>query len=568
MKPIDTMSGNIATVIWDGIAQSIDEGSLQKGDYVLIQSGDIIPADLKLIESRSLEIDEFDITGELLPVAKRISSEDVFAYMGSRVVRGAAKGIVIAAGSETVYGNILAEAPPEIKVPRLQLNKSGQWTALILLLPGLILALLRSHNQLIALMLFVLTAFLLVLTQEGEIFRFVLLKREKQKMDRNHIAIKNIELLRCLEKIDIVCFDKTGVLTTRDIEVTKFFMGSSLSEIDASQGQFTDGLPSLVRTASALCTDISYFEARRYANPVDSALLSFAEKKGIDFKQITRDFQRIYDLPFDSEKRTMCSGYETEDQKRWYFMKGDPDVVVERCNKYFAENGKIKRFDFSLQSKIKTLSDDISKNGNTPIVMAVAQGAMDPEQSDFTFLCLAQFENTLQEGAKDTVERISSKGIRPLLLTGDKPEAAIKIAQDCGIAQKGSASLTGNVMDRMALGEVGRQAEYCSVFSRLMPAQKASIIRQLQSQNHHVMMVGDGPNDGIALKVSNVGVSFQQDSSAIARRLSSILLSELTDLPALFEGAANLALRIKKVLQVRVIISILMIAALYLYALL
>ncbi len=403
-----------------------------------------------------------------------------------------------------------------------------------------------------------------MLLQWDKLIQFFLLKREQQKFGKRNILIRNSELIPILDEIDVICFDKTGVLTTRQMEISKYFMYSSLTEVDGRCLGCNGDIQTLIRTASVLCTDVSFVEKSNFANPVDRALISFAKKQDVDFAEISSKFQRIFDMPFDSEKRYMYSGFETKDQERWYFLKGDPDLVILQCKDYFDEDGGKRKIDFGFQSEIKALSKSISQKGDTAIAMAVKTGDVDPQQKEFTFLCLFQFKNTLQESVKEVVERVIKKGIRPLLLTGDKSEAAVKIAHECGIANNSEASLSGHVIDRMGLDEVGRQAEYCSVFSRLLPLQKATIIRQLQKKGHRVMMVGDGPNDGIALNIADIGISFQNESSPIARRYSSILLNQLNDLPELIEMASKLMKKIRQLRYFRFAISFLLLVLVYL----
>jgi len=558
------MNGSIVTVIRGGITQNISDHDLHLGDLVLIQTGDIVPADLKLIESRSLEVDEFDVTGELLPVLKKISSADVFVYMGSRIIQGSAKGIVVALGSETVYGEIVNQVASINQTPKNhQIELRHSWI-LLLLLPAFWQSISRFPNWQMTTLFYISTGILLFLLQQNEFIVSFFRKREQQRNNQRDISIRYSDIFSLLERIDTICFDKTGVLTTRHMEISNIFMFSSLKKFDTKYMGFEGSTQDLIRTASALCTDISFFEKVKSANPVDYAFISLAQRAGVNLVEISSKFHRNLDGPFDSEKRYMYCGYVTKEREQWYFLKGDPDHVVLQCKDYIDENNKKRKLDFNFRSEVKALSRSISQNGDTAIAMAFATGDVDPRQKEYTFLCMAQLENSLQDGAKEIVEGVIKKGIRPLLLTGDKPEAAVKIAHTCGIAQKNEAALSGNVIDRMPLDEVGRQAEYCSVFSKLLPSQKATIIRLLQNKGHHVMMVGDGPNDGIALRVADIGVSFKYDSSQIARRYSSILLNRLTDLSELIDGGINLKMRIAKLRRFMILISMVLLFVVYL----
>ncbi|HMN14955.1 MAG TPA: HAD-IC family P-type ATPase, partial [Bellilinea sp.] len=497
------------------------------------------------------------------PVLKTITSEDVFVYMGCRIIRGSAKGTVIALGQKTVYGEIVTQAAPTSQASKYHQIELRHLWILLLLLPAFWQSASNSTNMQITTLLYILAGAMLFYFQQNEIINSFLLKHAHHAIEERHILIRYPELIPLLDEIDTICFDKTGVLTTRQLEASKFFVYSSLTEVKA-RCLVSDGVTKdLIKTASALCTDVSFFEKARFANPVDYAFISFAQSAGVDLAKISKKFHRIFDMPFDSEKRYMYCGYETEEQEQWYFLKGDPDLVLIKCKDYLDEIGEKRSLDFNLQCKIKDLSKSISQGGDTAIALAVAFGGVDPKLNEYAFLCLVQLENTLQENAKEVVERIIKRGIRPLLLTGDKSEAAVKIAHTCGIAQNSKAALSGNVIDRMPLDEVGRQAEYCSVFSRLLPSQKATIIHQLQNKGHHLIMVGDGPNDGIALHVADIGISFKNDSSPIARRFSSILLNRLTDLPALFEEGNTLKLRMKKLRCFMILISMILLAVVY-----
>jgi len=524
------MNRDLVTVIREGAPCHIHENDLRKGDLVLIHTGDLIPADLKLTEARSLEVDEFDITGELIPVNKTISNEDVFLYMGSRVICGSAKGIVIALGNETEYGRILLQqSTPDIFHLKKIIHRD-KLTILLLFIPAFIISILLTQKFIVTIFDFLLIGIASFFLQYDPLFQYVFFNHAQTLIEKNNILIRNFDLFRIMDHVDIICFDKTGVLTTRNIEVAKLFLDAPLIGISARDQNIENDIPVLIKTACSLCTDTSYFEKKDFANPVDHALLSFAQKSGTNLEDVLQKYQRIYDFPFNSENRYMACGFQTENQAKWYFMKGDPDIVLNKCKYYYSKNGEKININFGFQSEIKAITKSISQKGDTAIALAVAEMKSSTDTLQYSFLCLVQLENSLQEGAKEVVQKAIEKGIRPILLTGDKQQAAIKIAHECGIATKSSLALNGNVVERMALDEVGRQSEYCSVFSRLMPSQKGIIIRQLQNRGHRVAMIGDGPNDGIALRVANIGISFTTNSSPIATQYSSVLLSRLSDL--------------------------------------
>ncbi|HOE35399.1 MAG TPA: HAD-IC family P-type ATPase [Anaerolineaceae bacterium] len=551
------MHNSFVTVIRKDSPGNIPDSELKLGDIVLIHTGDFIPADLRLVESRALEVDEFDITGELLPVLKLLSSDDVFVWMGSRVVRGSGKGIVVALGEETVYGSILKQVmykdPSTTHLP-LSINHPEN---LLLLLPAFGLSFFQTDHKVAIILLYLVFFLLFAFFHMDGLLKSLLLEQERRIFEKKKILIRNVNSIPVLKKIDTICFDKTGVITTRHVELSKIYWTSTLTEIDARTVAGVSAIPALIIEAAALTTDISFFEKAEFADPIDFALVTFAKRAGFNINDISCRYERILDLPFDSEKRYMASGYATKDQQRMYFLKGEPSLVLQMCRYYYENEEEKRELDFNFRNRIRELSRSISQAGNTPIAMAVTKGDVAVNTNNFTFLCLAQFDNSLQEGAKEVVKAAILKGIRPILLTGDNADAALRIALESGISQNSTVSLSGKVIEKMDLNEVSRQIEYCSVFSRLLPAQKSMIIRQLQKRGHRVLMVGDGPNDGIALNTADIGVSFTRDSSPIARKYSSILLNHLRALPLLLEQPSIYWIGLKWVRCLKKIITVL-----------
>jgi Ca2+-transporting ATPase len=174
-------------------------------------------------------------------------------------------------------------------------------------------------------------------------------------------------------------------------------------------------------------------------------------------------------------------------------------------------------------------------------------------------------ENSLQPGARGIIKGVKEKGIRSILLTGDRAKTAIRVSEECGITQDSQACLTGGMIDGMESSEVARQSTYCSVFARLKPSQKGVLIRLLQQRGHRIAMVGDGPNDGIALKVADIGISYVINSSPIARRLSTILINDLADLLRLIEGANRVKRRAEQLIFIRILIIAVSLLSIYMW---
>lgn len=531
------MNGGIVTIVKDGKLISIDEGDLRTGDLVVVQTGDIVPADLHLVETRGLVVDDFEITGEILPVRKQVDDETINLYMGSKVIRGTGRGVVIAIGEETEYGKILKQKQELISSRPISIFQPRYLLLAGLLLPVVGIYFLRSHAGLGLVALSVLWCVILVLLQNDLLFQHLLVRGEIRRLAHLGIGINDPAVLERLQRMDILCFDKTGVLTKREIRVVQLYlMGGKVNATGKGGEQIEESAFRQLTIACALCHDVQFYEKIGQANPIDQAIIAFAEKQGVVLPKLWAEYERIYDVPFDSENRSMMCGYRQAGQVV-YYIKGDPDVVLNQCQEYLTASGERKKVDADFWHFITSTIEMITKKGDTAIALACTSDLPDQAKRPFTFLGLVQLENSLQSGARDVVENLTRKGVRVLLLTGDRLKTALSVGQACGISKGSQACLTGRVMDAMSANELAWQAQFCSVFARLIPSQKGYLILLLQQRGHCVGMVGDGPNDGIALRVADIGISFTKNSSLIARRFSQILLPELTDLMAVVEGA-------------------------------
>lgn len=540
-----TMNENLVTIQKDGKLVNINQEKLNVGDIVVIQTADLVSADLKLIEANGLEIDEFEITGEILPVVKRVQNEDVIVYSGSRVIRGSGKGIVTATGKQTEYGRILAQEEEQSQAYKFRVIDQKYFRLAILLLPALFILLARMDNKAIIIAFFTVFSLILNLLQNDPLYKFLIVSRESKVLERNKIQIRDMRALEQMNDLDIMCFDKTGVLTTRQLEIKNLYFSDRIYDTSNGLSGFEKNTAHLVKTTCALCNDILFYEKAEQANPVDRALLKFAQKNGVKLDLLLSQYQRIYEKPFDSENRYMVCGFQTHEAQNSYFAKGDPEIILKMCDQYMTSAGALKKINFDFWLAAKSNIVHITKNGDTVIALAYSRGDSAFPPKKYTFLCLLQLENLLQQGAQYTIQKISERGIRNLLLTGDKAETAAKIGATSGITKGVRACLTGSVMERMELPEIARQASYCSVFARLIPSQKGLLIRQLQQKGHFVAMIGDGANDGIALKVADIGISFTKNSSPIARRFSKILINDLPDLITLLKSAERIRLKIR-----------------------
>jgi magnesium-transporting ATPase (P-type) len=276
------------------------------------------------------------------------------------------------------------------------------------------------------------------------------------------------------------------------------------------------------------------------ANPVDRALISFAEENGVNIDESLRQYQRIYQKPFNSEERYMACGFDHGySGKRIYFAKGDPEVLLKKCNSYVTPLGEKRSLDLSFLSAVRVKMEEMSHGGSVIIAMAYSENSLVEPPSSYTFLCLFRLENPLRPDARAVLHELSEKGIRCVILTGGRTETAVRIGAEIGIENPAKSCLTGRDIEKMPLSEVAKQCEYVSVFARLSPWQKGIIARSFQRRGHAVAVIGDGTNDVIALKSADVGISFVEQSSPMAKRVAKVLINDLTDILRVVERARH-----------------------------
>jgi len=535
------VKGDMAAAVRKERVVNIAADELRQGDLVMIQTGDIIPADLKLLEASDLEVDEFDLTGEIVPVRKAVQREgDTLLLQGSNVIQGHGKGIVIAVGEATEYGRILRLSSRRDKFEKIPFGKNTSVALLLLLVSALLVRLTPGKDYGLVFITYGILTLLLLLLQNGEWLKFILMRYHQKRLLKRGIYLRHAGVLDEIGKIDLFCFDKTGVLTSRDIKVKDVFLGGEDTSVGSgiAGGQETEHL---ILVGCALCHDIAYHdETMTRANPLDRALMSYAEENGTTIEQSLRRYHRIYQKPFRSEERYMACGFkDSESGKPIHFAKGDPDVLLKMCRRYVTSTGERRPVDFSFLSSVQTRLAAMSDDGSVVIALVYDERAISTYPANYTFLCLFQLENPLKAETQKVLHHLGEKGIRNVILTGDRKATALRIGEKAGLALASKLCLTGKSIERMPLSEVAKISEYVSLFAELLPSQKGVIVRLFQQKGHRVAMVGDGTNDVIALKAADVGISFVERSSPLAKSAAKVLVADLTEILAVMEAACR-----------------------------
>jgi len=557
------MTADPVTIEKNGNLITVDEKDLAVGDVVVLQTGDDVPADLELIQARGLEVDAFELTGELLPVHKNVDDEDPTLYQGSRVVKGSGKGVVKAVGAQTEYGKVRQQevmGPAEVRLKLFE--KQDAWW-LIFTLPLLPLLMIHTGRVPLGLLYYLLTIAVFLLVKHNDLHQRLLTRLFGIPLQRMGIKIRTWNAFRVVKDINLVCFDKTGVLTTRETEVSRLAFFGGMVEASDELKDLDDFTSDMVIKACALCHDTWFYERIETGHPLDRAIIHFAQQQGADLDQMLQAYDRVYDQPFTSESRHMICGYEHAEEGEIYLMKGDPQVVRTHCRFYTTLDGETKQIGADFLKDYRNIVNQSDRSGHKTITLAYATEESALESNGFTILCVLQFINTLQPGVRDVIQDISDRGIRSLLMTGDSPESAVWAAEESGIGQDDQGYLTGPMLDRMGFDEIRRQMQHCAIFARLSPSQKGLLVRLMQNRHTKVAMVGDGFNDAIALKVADLGFSFQTGSSATARKFSEILIKALRNLVEVFEQAHRFRRAAAWLRVIRVVMIVMVYVAIY-----
>lgn len=548
-----------AAVLRDGRRQEIDATELVPGDIVLLASGDKVPADLRLLEMRSLRIEEAALTGESEPVEKSpesvaenapIGDRLCMAYSGTLVVFGQGRGVVVATGDTTEIGRIgrmLAEVE-SVDTPLLkQMAQFGRWltAGILVLAAGTIAFGMIVHGQTASEMFLAAVGLAVAAIPEGlPAIMTITLAIGVQRMAGRNAIIRRMPAVETLGAVTTICSDKTGTLTKNEMTVQRVATADRLIEVSgvgyAPHGGFSADereveaaeLADIAR-AALLCNDAILRETEGDWNlegdPTEGALLTLALKAGLDARFEAEALPRIDVIPFESEHRFMATLHHDHAGHAFAFVKGAPERVIGMCAKQRA-NGEDMAIDPSLwQARI----DELAAQGFRVLALAMVpmekgkrELAFADVESGLTLLALAGIMDPPREEAIRAVAACHSAGIHVKMITGDHAVTAAAIARAMGMRVTGDRALTGaeiETMDEAALRQAVREVD---VFARASPEHKLRLVEAMQANGEVVSMTGDGVNDAPALKRADVGVAMGHKGTEAAKEAAEMVLTD------------------------------------------
>ncbi|WP_455198732.1 cation-translocating P-type ATPase, partial [Kaarinaea lacus] len=526
------LSSPEASVRRGGHFRQISAEQLVPGDVVHLEAGNIVPGDLRLFETIDFEVEEAALTGESLPVAKKIeplTDADLpvgdrtnMAFKGTHVTRGHAMGITVATGASTELGRIaslLQESRRALTPLQKRLASFSRRLALvILLIAGIIFVsgLLRGEE----LFLMLLTAISLAVAAIPEALPAIVaisLAMGAQKMGRRHVLMRRLAAVETLGSVTYICSDKTGTLTLNEMHLATIHADGkdfdSLSECDIRQEPWQS-----LGYGLSLCTNVMRDHTYQVTgDPTEVALYQGAMDAELDKFELEETFPRLAELPFHADRRTMTTINQLDDSVV-AFSKGAPEMVLPRCKNQLTREGEVP---VDTETLLKKASELANKGYRVlAITMRRFPGlptdlSIEAIESELTLIGLVGLIDPPRPEVYRAIDDCRSAGITPVMITGDHPGTALAIAQQLGISTRNGV-LTGEQMDQISEKELLHRVRDIHVYARVSPEQKINIVNALQENGEYVAMTGDGVNDAPALKRANIGVAMGMKGTDVA----------------------------------------------------
>ncbi|PWJ52241.1 cation-translocating P-type ATPase [Faecalicatena contorta] len=541
LTSLKKLSGPEAKVLRDGNVVPIPSTEVTVGDIVMLDAGDYIPADGRILESASLKVDESALTGESLGVDKitELIAGEVplgdrvnMAYSGSFVTYGRGSFLVTGIGMETEVGKIasLLKTTSEKRTPlQINLDQFGQKLSIIILIFCGILfgvSVLREGHVGDAFLFAVALAVAAIPEALSSIVTIVL-SFGTQKMAKEHAIIRKLQAVEGLGSVSIICSDKTGTLTQNKMTVEEYYVNET--RITADEIDVEHAAHSRLLMSSILCNDSTNIDGVEIGDPTETALINLGSKLGLEAHNVRDKYPRTCENPFDSDRKLMATGH-IMDGKHIMIVKGAVDVLLGRMESIQIHD-KVRSFTEEDRRKIEEQNQEFSRGGLRVLGFAYKEieGCHEmtlEDEQDLIFIGLIAMMDPPREESKAAVADCKRAGIRPIMITGDHKVTAAAIAKRIGILENESEACEGAVIDNMSDEELKDFVEGISVYARVSPEHKIRIVRAWQEKANIVAMTGDGVNDAPALKQADIGVAMGITGSEVSKDAASMVLTD------------------------------------------
>ncbi len=532
LEALQKMSAPLAKVLRDGKQISLDTDQLVPGDIILLEAGDLVPADARILTSMQCKADESALTGESLPVSKEphddlqeeipLGDRVNMVYTSSVITNGRAKCVITATGMETELGHIakLLTNQESVSTPlqRKMTEISGTLSFLCLAVCGIMFGVgLLYHRGILEMFLTAVSLAVAAIPEGLPAIVTIVLALGVQQMARRNAIVKKLPAVETLGCAGVICSDKTGTLTKNRMTVQQIWTPSG-------------GKASDVLTASSLCNDATFNDGRWIGDPTEIAIVDAARATGLNKSELERNNPRLSELPFDADRKLMTTVHKWNDAYR-VFVKGAPDVLLTRCDA--VQGNTVKPLSPSQIRAIENANGDMAERALRVLGCAykdIPDLPSHPDSADLEnsliFLGLIGMIDPPRDEVREAVRHCYEAGIKPVMITGDHKLTAMAIAKDLNILKPGDLAITGADLDFMPQELFERDIHRFSVFARVTPEHKMRIVKAWQKKGLVVAMTGDGVNDAPALKAADIGCAMGISGTDVAKGAADMILTD------------------------------------------
>ena len=554
IEKLKKMSSSTARVRRDGAICEVDTAELTVGDIVLLEEGDVVPADMRVLKATELKCDEAALTGESHSVEKRDtvvvgkkvtqSNAENLLFSSTYVVGGSGEGVVSAVGAATEIGGI-AEMLENVKKGmsplEKNLNKLGKIiSAFVIVVAAIVFAvgMIFKGTGLLSNFMTAVAVAVAAIPEGLPAVVSVIMAMGVVRMSKQNVVIRKMKCVETLGGCTCICTDKTGTLTQNKMKVVRVIAAGNLRSID-----HTTGANDQICACMSICTRVKGGRGNYMGDPTEVAIKAFADQCGYD-----KEFEVTGEIPFSSDRKLMSVRAESADGTGVY-VKGAPEEVLKRCAR-IAANGGVRDMEGGDLTDAERACAEMSAGALRVLAFAYKSGGELTEEG-LTFLGLCGMMDDLKSGVKEAVAQCKTAGITTVMITGDSAATALAIAKKAGIAQSEDEVFTGEQLDGMNKPQLKQAVRRGKVFARVSPRHKNVIVKLKQSAGEVVAMTGDGVNDAPSVKSADIGIVMGKSGTEVTKSVADMVIADdnfTTIVGAVREGR-RISSNIKKTIQ-------------------
>lgn len=536
LDALKNMNAHLTTVIRSGVRKPIDAKELVPGDIIELQAGDLVPADARIIESSSLQVEESALTGESLPVEKDGNltiTEDVplgdrlnMVYSGCLVTNGRAKAIVVETGMDTEMGKIasLINNTTKLKTPlQIRLKELAKRLSLVAIVAGILIfgiGVLIHGETMIEMLMVAISLSVAAVPETLPVIVTLTLTYGVKNMVKKNTIIRRIPAVETIGNTSVICSDKTGTLTQNKMQVQKIWAANALPKsVNELFTNEENQLLELLSISNNATVELIEEKEQIIGDPTESAIIGLLQAKGITKASLEEKYPRVFELPFDSERKLMTTIHKT-DNGYIAITKGAFDRIPVTFSPELLNEAKRVHDEFA-EDALRVISAAYQTFDTMPTELTA-----EALEHDLIFLGMVGMIDPPRPESRPAVLAAKKAGIKTVMITGDHIVTASAIAKEIGILEEGDLAITGQDLDKMNQAELEAKVRDVSVYARVSPEDKIRIVQAWQANGEIVAMTGDGVNDAPALKAADVGIAMGITGTDVSKNAADMILTD------------------------------------------